>query len=47
MTLDWNDEATQYEHISKTISLPSISESIKITPPVYCDTSFEISATLS
>jgi len=43
MTLDWNDETTQYEHISKTISLPSISESIKITPPVYCDTSFEIS----
>lgn len=41
-TLEWNDEAKVYNQVDKIQTLTSLNAVIRITPPVYCSTSFTL-----
>jgi len=42
-TLQWNEENKQYNQVEIRKNIPSFSDKIIITPPVYCNTVFRIS----
>lgn len=40
--LEWSDEADNYQQVSVTKTLPHISGTVTITPPLYCSSTFTI-----